>query len=145
PVPSGQQVRIVPADSTCSMPAASVRPLVWLGAGAGSAVTVTDEGTLTIENTHLMGVDGRGILVVADEAVVHLVDTWVSDGVADYGGGIAIDACASVTVDDGSRIVGNTALIDGGGIWDGPASCAFETIEIRGRIDDNEAAVNGGG
>ncbi len=109
----------------CSLPPAASNPLVTISGGSGSSVIHVDgNSNLSLLNLTITGGDvgsdqkGGGIYFDGTGAVT-LTSTTVSLNHAGYGAGININGdggAATLTLDDYSEILVNTADVSGGGI-----------------------------
>lgn len=110
----------------------------------GKAITVRSQNPEDAEVVASTIIDGGGVGSVvtfnaSEQETSVLSGFTITNGRADWGGGIQCAAWTVPTVRN-NRIVGNTALKGGGGIY-----CAYSVTATRNAIAFNESQFEGGG
>ncbi len=105
---------------------------------ANAAPTLVTLRGLAIVGGRATGSGGGNVRVT--NAIVEAIDVEMGSGMADFGGGISLEAGAQLTLDR-STVHGNQAT-SGGGLWVHPQA---ELSLFRSQVSDNIASEFGGG
>jgi hypothetical protein len=119
---------------------------------AGGGITSAQDQEVTLANSTVAGntAERGGGLWVSYETVT-LTNSTVARNAARYGGGIAGtfgEAAPAVVLDGSSSVSGNTASVDGGGVWNPPVEGPSATrliLNDSASVSRNAASGNGGG
>lgn len=144
---SGGDIRLIAAsNAACVSPAApGTRPVALEPTGGGIPVIEIHDHTVELVRLDVRrgsSTFGGNIVSYSDRNVI-LTDTWVYDGKADWGGGIALRSCGSVIIDKDSWVFKNRARW-GGGVAVVSNRCHPSNLVVDGIVSDNVAEDTGG-
>ena len=129
---------------------ASITENVADGAAGSGGGILNDQSAVTVQNSTISGNTSvrAGGGIEANVGTTNLsgvtLDSNSTGGSPGNGGGLHITGAGNAEI-TGSTVTGNTATLEGGGLWNGSGTMTVSTTEITGNTASGAGADDGGG